>query len=167
MTLIGKRNKRRVIELDPFNGYDLFRGLPAFARSPLLFWHGDGQSYKNFASQFAAIIGRVFTAKYDAVHGTNGSTRPNLKDLRRMINEPDLDVGFRPFRFHDLRHWHAVQWLKQGRSIYDLKERLGHTSVKTTEPYLEFLTPEEKRGAMGFAQAAQSTSPLKVPGSMV
>jgi integrase len=101
------------------------------------------------------------------VHGTNGSTRPNLKDLRRMINEPDLDVGFRPFRFHDLRHWHAVQWLKQGRSIYDLKERLGHTSVKTTEPYLEFLTPEEKRGAMGFAQAAQSTSPLKVPGSMV
>ena len=55
---------------------------------------------------------------------------------------------FQSFRFHDLRHRHAVDWLKSGRSIYDLQQRLGHTSVKTTEIYLAFLTPEEKRQAM-------------------
>jgi integrase/recombinase XerD len=49
------------------------------------------------------------------------------------------------FTFHQLRHLHAVEWLKSGRSIYDLQKRLGHRSIKTTEIYLEFLTPEEER----------------------
>lgn len=55
---------------------------------------------------------------------------------------------FRPFTFHHLRHYHAVQWLKSGRSIYVLQQRLGHTSVKTTELYLEHLTPTEKHRVM-------------------
>jgi integrase/recombinase XerD len=62
---------------------------------------------------------------------------------------------FQPFRFHDLRHRHAVDWLKSGGSIYDLQQRLGHTSVKTTEIYLAFLTPEEKRQAMFAARDEQ------------
>jgi integrase len=53
------------------------------------------------------------------------------------------------FKFHDPRHLHAVEWLQSGRSIYDLQQRLGHASIKTTEMYLQFLTPEEKRKAMG------------------
>jgi integrase/recombinase XerD len=51
-------------------------------------------------------------------------------------------------RFHDMRHRHAVDWLKKGKSIYDLQQRLGHTSVKTTEIYLAYLTPVEKRAVM-------------------
>ena len=46
-----------------------------------------------------------------------------------------------------MRHWHAVEFLKAGwGSIYDLKQRLGHASLTTTEIYLsgEFLTEEEK-----------------------
>src|SRR5215831_5869814 len=54
-------------------------------------------------------------------------------------------IDFRPFRFHDLRHYHAVTWLKDGRSIYDLQARLGHRSIKTTEDYLRYLTPDEER----------------------
>src|SRR6266404_1337701 len=53
------------------------------------------------------------------------------------------------YKFHDLRHLHAVEWLQSGRSIYDLQQRMGHSSIKVTEGYLEFLTPEEKRKAMG------------------
>jgi len=126
LTVTGKRDKRRTVALDPFDGYDLLRALPAYVGSPFLFWHSAGESYKNFSSQFAAIIAR--TAKWAKEHGAD----------------------FRPFRFHDLRHWHAVHWLKAGRSIYELQHRLGHTSVKTTEVYLRagYLTFEEQQAAM-------------------
>jgi len=139
ITIIGKRNKRRVIELDPFGAYVLLSGLPAYAGKPLLFWHSDGESYKNFASQFAAIVAR--TATWAATH----------------------DVEFRPFRFHDLRHWHAVQWLKDGRSIYDLQRRLGHTSVKTTEMYCEYLTSEEERIVKQTGTKTGTSAVAKVP----
>lgn len=71
MTSLGKGNKVRVIALDPYDGYDLMRGLPVYARSPLLFWHGDGEPYRNFASQFAALSaapkrGRARTASASA-----------------------------------------------------------------------------------------------------
>ena len=52
------------------------------------------------------------------------------------------------FRFHDLRHLFAVETLQSGRmGIYDLQQHLGHTSVKTTEIYLAFLSPEQERTA--------------------
>jgi integrase/recombinase XerD len=95
---------------------------PAYVGSPLLFWHGSGEPYRNFSSQFAAVVSR-----------TTAWARASGAD-------------FRPFRYHDLRHWHAVHWLKSGRSIYELQHRLGHTSVKTTEVYLRagYLTFEEQ-----------------------
>jgi integrase/recombinase XerD len=133
MTIVGKRNKRRVIDLNPFAAYDLLSRLPAYAGTPLLFWHSGGESYKNFASQFAAIVGR--TAAWASENG----------------------VEFRRFRFHDLRHWHAVQWLKDGRSIYDLQHRLGHSSIKTTEIYCEYLTPDEQRAAKQQTGTISST----------
>jgi integrase/recombinase XerD len=144
MTLIGKGRKLRVISLEPYGGYDLMTGLPAYARSPHLFWHSEGRIYKNFASQFAAIVDR-----------TAGWAR-----------EAGLD--FRPFRFHDLRHLHAVTWLKDGRSIYDLQNRLGHTSIKTTEMYCAYLTPEEQRAAKGVTPPpkATATPALKVVDSV-
>jgi integrase/recombinase XerD len=126
LTVTGKRDKRRTVALDPFEGYELLRALPAYVGSPFLFWHSAGKSYKNFSSQFAAIVNRA--TKWARKHG----------------------VDFRPFRFHDLRHWHAVHWLKAGRSIYELQHRLGHTSVKVTEGYLRcgYLTFEEQQAAM-------------------
>jgi integrase/recombinase XerD len=139
LTVVGKGNKLRVIALDPYGGYELLRSLPTYTRSPLLFWHSDGEDYKNFASQFAAIVARA-TAWAKA-----------------------SGIDFRPFRFHDLRHYHAVTWLKDGRSIYDLQNRLGHTSIKTTEMYLRYLTPEEERVAKGIASASLPVAPaLKV-----
>ena len=60
-------------------------------------------------------------------------------------------IEFNEFRFHDLRHRHAVDWLRSGRSIYDLQHRLGHSSIKVTEIYLQYLSAEEenkvRRGA--------------------
>lgn len=125
MTLVGKRGKRRTIDLNPFDGIRLVTSLPAFVGKPLLFWHSDGDGYRNFSSQFAAIVAR--TAEFARQNG----------------------VAFRPFRFHDLRHLHAIEWLRSGRSIYELQHRLGHASIKTTEGYLAagYLTYEQQEAA--------------------
>ena len=60
------------------------------------------------------------------------------------------NVPFRKFRFHDLRHYRAVIWLKSGRQYRDLQHRLGHASIVTTEGYWKYLTPEEDRAAKGY-----------------
>jgi integrase/recombinase XerD len=61
------------------------------------------------------------------------------------------------FRFHDLRHLFAVDTLRNRRaSLYELQQILGHTSVKTTEIYLDHLTPEEKQAAMHGKPATDS-----------
>jgi integrase/recombinase XerD len=123
LTVRGKGNKVRVIDLDGW-GHDIFADLPVAVGQAYLFFHHQGEPYRNVASRFRAIVVRV---------------------AKQAQNQ---EQPFRPFRFHDLRHRHAVDWLKSGRSIYDLQQRLGHTSVKTTEIYLRYLTPEEKRVAM-------------------
>lgn len=61
------------------------------------------------------------------------------------------------FRFHDLRHLFAVTYLTRSGNIYDLQRILGHGSIKTTEIYLDYLTPEERRAAMGTAQNPAQT----------
>jgi integrase/recombinase XerD len=130
-----KRKRVRTVDLDPFGGYDLLRSLPAYVGSPLLFWHSNGEGYKNFASQFSAIVDR--TAEWARENG----------------------VDFRPFRFHHLRHWRAIHWLKSGRNIYELQHRLGHASIKTTEVYLRagYLTLEEQQIAIGVGTPTKTT----------
>lgn len=132
MRLNGKGSKVRIIDLDPPHlpaASVILQRSPAAIGSKWLFWHGDGEPYRNVASRFRVIV----LAAQKAAHKAGRE--------------------FRPFRFHDLRHRHAVDWLKAGGSIYDLQHRLGHTSVKTTEIYLAFLTPEEVRLAkQGEAQ---------------
>jgi integrase/recombinase XerD len=97
-------------------------------RAKWVFWHGGGERYLNVASRFAAIRARAEAAAKEA-------------------GKP-----FRRFRFHDLRHWFAVDYLRRGGSIYDLQKELGHASIKTTEIYLAHLTPDEQRSAKGPAQ---------------
>jgi integrase/recombinase XerD len=118
LTVIGKRGKIRVVDLEPFGAFDLFHGLPtAPSIKQPLFWHGTGKHYRNVSSRFRNLC----------------------------LTSTESDSAFTPFRFHSLRHRHAVDWLKSGRSIYDLQKRLGHESIKTTEIYLAYLTPEEER----------------------
>jgi integrase/recombinase XerD len=100
---------------------------PQFLRSPFVFWRGAGERFINVASQFHATMKRA--------------ARNAAQPIAR-------------FRFHDLRHLFAVEYLRQGRgTIYELQQILGHASIKTTEAYLSYLTPAEKLAAMhGVAQ---------------
>ena len=47
-------------------------------------------------------------------------------------------IGWYP-RTHDLRHANATQLLKNGVDLHEVKERLGHQSIRTTERYLHRL----------------------------
>ena len=63
------------------------------------------------------------------------------------------------FRIHDLRHAFAVRWLEAGGNIYRLQKHLGHSSIKTTEGYLDHV-PEDihdvVRGLVAASQMAQN-----------
>jgi integrase/recombinase XerD len=72
LTIRGKGNKVRVIDLDE-DAYEILRTLPIRIGCPHLFWHHDGQPYRNIASRFAAIV--------------KAATRQAIKDRR----------DFRPF----------------------------------------------------------------------
>jgi integrase/recombinase XerD len=65
----------------------------------------------------------------------------------RCIEKAEAKEGrtFARFRIHDLSHRFAVWWFKYSGNIYLLSKHLGHTSVTTTEIYLDFLTEEERR----------------------
>lgn len=105
---------------------------PQYLRSPYVFWRGSGERFKNVDAQFYATVRRV------------------------AHKRTQLGLPFRIFRFHDLRHLFAVESLrKQRASIYELQQIMGHASVKTTELYLDHLTPDEKQAAIhGVARNA-------------
>lgn len=91
----------------------ILESVPVTKDSELVFWHGRGDPYRNFSSNFA---------------------------------QQRSSHGF-AFRFHDLRHKFAVDYLRLGGNIYDLQLILGHSSVKTTELYLAKLDVQERRKA--------------------
>lgn len=134
LEVIGKGNKRRVISLSP-SALALFKSLPSI--SEYILPKADGTSFKMAASDFTHVR-RTVRAK--------------------MANEGRPFTGF---RFHDLRHLFAVEELRRGTSIYDLQKHMGHSSIKVTELYLEFLTAEEtkitKAGAIPVTYTQNTT----------
>lgn len=50
---------------------------------------------------------------------------------------------YTPFRLHDLRHIYAIEYLAAGGNLYALQKQLGHSTIRQTEEYLQFLSPEE------------------------
>lgn len=122
-----KSGRARSVPLDDRAMATYLATLP-FPGSDVMFWHvatdDEGrhraERYRNIASRFAAMVARA----------------------GRLAAKDKLE--FRRFRFHDLRHWYAVDYLRAGGSIYRLQKILGHSSVKVTELYLDFLTPDEQ-----------------------
>ena len=81
-----------------------------------LFRNRDGERFKAASSQYIAI----------------------RASLRRE------DPSFPLFRMHDLRHFWAVQALRNGMNIYSVSRNLGHSSVTTTEThYLRYLNNDD------------------------
>lgn len=121
LLLMGKGRKQRTISLSP-DAAAIFARQPIALKCETIFHH-NGKPI----TQAAFIFSRARRAAQMAA---------------RKAKQP-----FRGFRFHDMRHLYAIEFLRNGGGIYDLKEHLRHSSIKTTEMYLEFLTPEEAEAA--------------------
>jgi len=135
VTFRTKTGRLRTRELTP-EAMDILGAIPAKAGNPFVFWQGDTGRMTNCSRTF--------------------------EDIRQRAAERAAREGweFRPFRLHDLRHEFAIRYLEaavrgdgKAGSIYTLQRALGHTSVKTTEIYLDFLTDEEAAVAKGLMQA--------------
>ncbi len=111
-----KSNRPRTVSLDE-RAAGTYAGTPAHLHSRWVFWHHEGDRYRRISNQFNTLI-------------------------KRAIRDGLIEKGF---RFHDLRHWFAVDYLRRGDNIYDLQQELGHSSVQTTEIYLDFLKPNQQR----------------------
>lgn len=132
LEVIGKGNKRRTITLSDDAAY-FFGELPRL--SDLIFcW--PMSSNGPFVNGKVAPVVRWLPFSQAASDFTHA---------RRVVEGRAKEAGreFKRFRFHDLRHLFAVEALRGGMGIYNLSKHLGHTSVKTTEIYLAFLTGEE------------------------
>lgn len=111
-------------------GGDAGTVLPAADDAPdgFLFPSREGEAYRNFPTHFGKVMRLA---------------------VERAAKE---GVPFRRWRAHDLRHRFAVQWLRAGGDIYRLSRHLGHTSVRTTEIYLDHLTEDELDAIRGVTQ---------------
>jgi integrase len=56
---------------------------------------------------------------------------PVRQSLRKALKR----AGLLGFTIHTLRHTHATRLVQNGVSLYEVKEVLGHTDIKTTMRY--------------------------------
>lgn len=118
-----KTNRPRIIRLVTPGGdaRDVLRLVPRHGVKPWVFGHhADWRRFTQLSRGFADLVRRV--ARDETAQGR----------------------AFERFRFHDLRHAFAIRWLNAGGDIYELSRHLGHTSVKTTEVYLQWMDPDAR-----------------------
>lgn len=63
--------------------------------------------------------------------------------MRAQKMAQDEGRKLRRMRFHDLRHEYAIRELESGRSLFALRDHMGHSTLGQTEDYLAYLTPEQ------------------------
>jgi integrase/recombinase XerD len=120
----------RVISLEP-DVAEIVDRQPKH-KSGYLFVTRNGDRYKRVTEMWRETVGRAQKAAQ--------------KEGRR----------FQRMRFHDLRHEYAIRYLENGGNIYTLQKLLGHSTIRQTEEYLDYLTPEQVAIAKG--QTAQKAS---------
>jgi|GEM_PF-1881826 len=69
---------------------------------------------------------------------------PEWSDYPRFVEKACKKIqkknsNFRIFTLHALRHRLASRMNKQGKTVFDIKEQLGHEGIETTQEYLQLL----------------------------
>ena len=81
----------------------------------------------------------------DFVFGTRSGTKMTVRNFQRDFKAICAKLKITDVRCspHTLRHTFAVSYLRAGGNLFYLSKILGHTSVKTTERYLQSLQPQD------------------------
>jgi integrase len=80
------------------------------------------------------------------------------RQIRKAFETAVAAAQLDDFRFHDLRHTFASNFVMRGGSLQSLKEILGHSSMAMTLRYAH-LAPEHVRGEMERTARAHETHP--------
>jgi hypothetical protein len=82
------------------------------------------------------------------MHSENGvGTSPIRLGAAANVNRKGARAGIEDFHLHDLRHTRAA-WLAQaGVPLAQIRDLLGHSTIKVTERYAH-LAPENARGTV-------------------
>lgn len=78
---------------------------------------------------------------------TQGGAFVDQRRIQRLLPSLARGSGVPRIRFHDLRHTHATILLRQGRSIKEVAERLGHSSVSITLQTYVHVLPDQRTGS--------------------
>lgn len=97
---------------------------PFYEKSPYVFHTSNKGPYKRATEMWREVVIRA-----------QKMAQASGRQLTRM-------------RFHDLRHEYAIRYLEKGGSLYTLQKLLGHSSIRQTEWYLAYLTPDQQEKAM-------------------
>jgi integrase len=90
--------------------------------------------------------GLVFAQEDGSVWSPNGFTMA----YRKLVKK----AGLAALRFHDLRHSHATQLLRQGIHPKVVSERLGHSSISITLDTYSHVLPGIQEEAANKLDAA-------------
>jgi integrase len=77
--------------------------------------------------------------------------------VKKAFTSACQGAGIRDFRIHDLRHTCAAWLVSAGVSLPEVRDLLGHTTVKMTERYAH-LAPENVRVAVSVLEGNVSRS---------
>jgi len=85
--------------------------------------------------QVKEVLVRLAIGKTDADRIFVNRNGQPLKSVRTVFEAAMARAGLKDFRFHDLRHTYASDFLLSGGDIYVLARALGHSTVSMTERY--------------------------------
>lgn len=96
------------------------------------------------------VQGSPNTNKVALANQTNHLPRDTWRRIWKDAVEK-AGLGWLP-RTHDLRHTNATVMLKNGIDLHEVKERLGHSSIRTTEGYLHRLKAQQSKASDAVAE---------------
>lgn len=103
---------------------------------------------------------KVFLENCDLMSGHTVYCFPNKKGTGPLDNNAVIDfrkacakAGITDFRFHDLRHTFATNFLKATRNLYMLQSILGHSSINMTQRYAHVLEQDRVEAMTVFARS--------------